>query len=218
MKYKCLVLDHDDTVVRSTPTIHYPSFIESMGILRPDREPFSLEEFLGYCFDPGFHSLCVDELAYDNEELKVQRDVWRGYTAKMIPPLYDGFDEIIRGFKEAGGVICVVSHSEVDRIIRDYVEHFGFEPDMVFGWDEDENKRKPHPYPLLEIMRKYKLQPKDLLMVDDLKPGLDMSLAAGVDFACAGWSHFIDSARQYMLDKADFYCYKVEELKILLDL
>ena len=27
MKYKCLVLDHDDTVVNSTATIHFPSFI-----------------------------------------------------------------------------------------------------------------------------------------------------------------------------------------------
>ena len=24
LRYPCLVLDHDDTVVQSTPTIHYP--------------------------------------------------------------------------------------------------------------------------------------------------------------------------------------------------
>ncbi len=45
MKYKCLVLDHDDTVVKSTPTIHYPSFIEAMKELRPQMEPYTLETF-----------------------------------------------------------------------------------------------------------------------------------------------------------------------------
>ena len=28
MRYKCLVLDHDDTVVNSTATIHFPSFVD----------------------------------------------------------------------------------------------------------------------------------------------------------------------------------------------
>ena len=33
LKYPCLVLDHDDTVVRSTPTIHYPAFVETLKAL-----------------------------------------------------------------------------------------------------------------------------------------------------------------------------------------
>lgn len=28
IKYKCLILDHDDTAVQSTPGIHFPSFVE----------------------------------------------------------------------------------------------------------------------------------------------------------------------------------------------
>ena len=27
-RYKCLVLDHDDTAVMSTQAVHYPSFVE----------------------------------------------------------------------------------------------------------------------------------------------------------------------------------------------
>ena len=30
LRYKCLVLDHDDTVVNSTATVHYPCFVEYM--------------------------------------------------------------------------------------------------------------------------------------------------------------------------------------------
>ena len=35
MRYKCLVLDHDDTVVNSTATIHYPCFCEFLKEVRP---------------------------------------------------------------------------------------------------------------------------------------------------------------------------------------
>ena len=34
-RIKCLALDHDDTVVMSSPDIHYPSFVEAMRLLRP---------------------------------------------------------------------------------------------------------------------------------------------------------------------------------------
>ena len=30
LKFPCLVLDHDDTTVNSTATVHYPSFVEYM--------------------------------------------------------------------------------------------------------------------------------------------------------------------------------------------
>ena len=34
LRYKCLVLDHDDTAVQSTPEIHYPAFCETVETLR----------------------------------------------------------------------------------------------------------------------------------------------------------------------------------------
>jgi len=215
-KYKCLVLDHDDTLVKSTPNIHYPSFVESMKQLRPDMDAYTLEEFMTYCFDPGFSRLCKDMLGYSDEELKVQTQVWRSHTGQVIPPIYEGFEGLIRDFKEAGGYICVVSHSEVDRIQRDYDHLLGIVPDMIFGWDQDENKRKPHPYPLEVIMTTYKLKPEDLLMVDDLKPGLDMARKVKVDFVCAGWSHFIESSKAFMREHADYYMDEVSNLYDLL--
>ena len=35
MRYKCLVLDHDDTVVNSTAVIHFPSFLAYLARVRP---------------------------------------------------------------------------------------------------------------------------------------------------------------------------------------
>ena len=50
MKYKCLILDHDDTVVMSTPSIHYPSFIEAIKVLRPNLSSLTLDDL-----KPGLH-------------------------------------------------------------------------------------------------------------------------------------------------------------------
>ena len=53
-KYKCLVLDHDDTVVNSTASIHYPSFIEYLEDFRPHLVGnYTLESFIVKNFDPG---------------------------------------------------------------------------------------------------------------------------------------------------------------------
>jgi len=215
MKYKCLVLDHDDTVVRSTPTIHYPSFIEAMKELRPQMEPYTLEAFVTYCFKPGFHALCKEILQYTPQEMERQQAIWRSYTGKYIPAFYDGFAELISSFKEAGGLICVVSHSESERIYRDYDATMGIRPDAVFGWELEEEQRKPHPYPLEEIMRRFNLERHDLLMVDDLKPGLDMAQRCQVDFACAGWSHIVPDIIEYMAKNSDFYFKQVKELSDL---
>jgi phosphoglycolate phosphatase len=46
LKYKCLILDHDDTSVKSTPDIHYPSFVQALKELRPNEKPITFEEFV----------------------------------------------------------------------------------------------------------------------------------------------------------------------------
>ena len=48
---------------------------------------------------------------------------------------------------------------------------------------------RPSPYALQQIMRHYRLEPQQLVMIDDLKPGYEMAKRCGVDFIAAGWSH-----------------------------
>ena len=71
-------------------------------------------------------------------------------------------------------------------------------PDLVFGWELGPDRRKPNPYPVLETIRRLGLEPRDVLVVDDLRPGVDMAKAAGVDAAAAGWAHDISSIREFM--------------------
>ena len=215
LNYRCLVLDHDDTVVRSEETVNYPSFLEALKVLRPGRT-ITREEFTRWCFSPGFSALCSDYIGLTPEEIDVQYDMWRSYVATHIPPPYGGLRPILTRGKQEGGLLCVSSHSARENILRDYRLHFDLEPDQIFDWDLGEGRRKPSPYALQEIMRLYGLRPDELLMVDDLKPGYDMAHACGVPFACAGWSHDDPEIRAFLRRFSDFYLETVQALEPLL--
>lgn len=213
LKYRCLILDHDDTVVKSTPEIHYPSFAESLSVLRPEEKPLSLEEFVSYCFSPGFSELCTDIVKFTKEEQEYQYKVWKSYTQSRIPDFYEGLPELINEFKGLGGILTVVSHSESEQIKRDYKLKCDIVPDMIFGWEDEPDKRKPSPYPIREILRTFNLDKSEALVVDDLKPGLTMAKSCGVDFAGAGWSHKIQGIIDYMNQNGDYYFRTVEEFR-----
>jgi phosphoglycolate phosphatase-like HAD superfamily hydrolase len=128
-----------------------------------------------------------------------------------VPDFYELFAETIQEFKKQGGIVTVVSHSERNRIERDYSIHCGFVPDAIFGWELPEHQRKPHPYPLQEILKRFYLQETDVLMLDDLKPGLEMARSCNVDFATAGWSHSIPEIKEYMKLESKYYFETVEQ-------
>ena len=211
MKYKCLVLDHDDTVVNSTATIHYPAFLAFMKNARPSLT-MSLEEYFALNFDPGVIALFRDICGLSPEEIKAEETFWRSFVKNHIPQAYPGIRSILEEHKRQGGLICVVSHSFSDYIRRDYDHNHLPMPDLIFGWDLDPALRKPHPYALYEIMRKLDLQPEDLLVLDDLKPGYDMATAAGVPFAAAGWANDVTSIETFMRSSSPLYFKKVTEL------
>jgi len=215
MRYQCLVLDHDDTVVNSTATIHYPSFVKYMEIYRPQIH-MTLDEYFALNFDPGVVALFRDICGLSEEEMKQEEEFWRDYVKDHIPDVYDGIREILWTHKKEGGLICVSSHSYSEYILRDYA-HGGLpEPDLVFGWDLEPELRKPSPYSVLEIQKTFGLEKKDILVLDDLKPGYDMARAAGVDFAAAGWANDVSEIVSFMKKNCDYYLGTVEDFARLL--
>lgn len=215
MKYKCLVLDHDDTVVNSTASIHYPAFMQALEKLRPEVK-LSLEDYFSFNFAPGFSEYCDNILNFTKEEMEAQTKHWLTYVANHVPKAYAGMRDILWEFKRQGGYICVASHSMKENILRDYKENGLPKPELVFGWELPPEKRKPSPYPLEEIMKALHLTPEELVMVDDLKPGKDMADACGVDFIAAGWAHSIPEIMQYMQKNCSRYCHTVEEFRNLI--
>lgn len=219
LRYTCLILDHDDTAVNSTAAIHYPAHLEVMGELRPDREPISLRGWFEKNFSPGIMEYMQHDLGFSDEEIQREYEIWREFTSSRSAPFFPGFLDVLREYKKAGGIITVISHSEQDLILRDYraagkeasAGDTAVVPELVYGWDFDETKRKPHPWPVIEILRHLSLDPEDALIVDDLRPAVEMGKAAGVDVAAAGWAHDIPVIREYMEQHCVAYFAKVEE-------
>ena len=186
LKYPCLVLDHDDTVVRSEATINYPYFVYILNEFRPGAT-ITLEEYVTGCSNLGFVGMCKQWYGFTDEDLKLEYEGWKEYIRSHIPQAFPGIGEIIRKQKEAGGMVCVVSMSSDENIRRDYLAHFGIEPDVIFGWDLQPEHRKPHPYALNRIMEQYSFTRDQLLVVDDMKPAWEMARSAGVKIAFAAW-------------------------------
>ncbi|MBQ3252699.1 MAG: HAD family hydrolase [Oscillospiraceae bacterium] len=213
LKYPCLVLDHDDTVVQSETTINYPYFCYILDQFRPGTT-ISLEEYTYGCCHLGFTEMCRQKYGFTQQELQEEYLGWKDYIRSHIPAPYPGIAQIIRQQKEAGGLICVVSHSSAEIITRDYNTHFGISPDDIYGWDLPEAQRKPNPYPLEQIMAKYHLSPKQLLVVDDLKPAWEMASKAGVDIAFAAWGKkAFPALAQEMRQLCNYSFDSTEELK-----
>lgn len=211
MKYKCLILDHDDTVVNSTATIHHPAFLEALKIMRPG-VTISLEDYFRENFHPGFMEYCTEKLHMTEAEMEQEVGLWKNYVENHVPKAYDGIREIIERQKAEGGIVCVISHSYDFNIRRDYEVNQLLQPDMVFGWECPPKHRKPSTYGLEQIAGKYGLKPEEMVVVDDLKPGYDMARAFGCTFVGAGWSNDVLEIREFMKKNSDVYFTRVEEL------
>lgn len=216
MKYRCLVFDHDDTVVNSTATIHHPCFEAYLQRYYPGRS-CTLEDYFIKNFSPGFVPMCREEYGMSDEDLAQEGLFWREWVKDHIPAAYPGIREIMERQRAEGGLLCVISHSYEDNIRRDYAANGLPAPDLVFGWEQPLERRKPYPWPLEEIMRRYALSPSELLMIDDLKPGYDMAAACGVDFAAVGWANDIPAIERFMRQNCRNYFKTVAELAAFLE-
>ena len=187
LKYPCLVLDHDDTVVASEATVNHPFFQDYLDLYRPGMT-ITYREYIEDCFEIGYGEMCRRRFAFTDEELKHEYAGWKEYIQHHIPSPYPGIDRIIQRQKALGGIVCVSSLSTREIIERDFLHHFGVLPDAIYDYDLPPHQRKPNPYALEEIMARFGLKPEELLMVDDMKLGYTMAKAVDVPTAFAGWS------------------------------
>ena len=202
MRYPCLILDHDDTVVNSTDTIHYPAFVEYLRRARPQLH-YSLEDYLRLNFDPGFLPFYREVLHFTDAEIDEEFACWQEFVRERVPDAYPGMREILARHRARGGVFAVVSHSVDETIRRDYAHNDLPEPDLIFGWELAPDKRKPSAWPVLQVMDTYGFSRDQVLVIDDLKTGLDMARAAGVDFAAALWAHDIPEIGAFLRRNCD---------------
>ena len=94
LKYPCLVLDHDDTVVQSEKTLGYPYFCKILDQFRPGAT-ISLEEYVLGCHNLGFTEMCRNKWSFTESELQEEYLGWKEYIRTHIPDPYDGIRKIL---------------------------------------------------------------------------------------------------------------------------
>ena len=213
LKYKCLVLDHDDTAVQSEATVNYPCFCEFLRIYRPGMT-ITLADYVTDCGKMTFIDMCKARFAMSDEELEQEYRYWKAYANTHIPAPFPGLRQLLHNYRNAGGKIFVSSMSAEENIRRDYLTHYDLLPDEIFGWDLPEEFRKPSPYALEQIRHRYGFQPKEMLVVDDMKFAVEMARNAGCPIAFAGWGRkdFPDICAE-MEKLCDYSFYSTEELE-----
>ena len=197
LKYSCLVLDHDETVVQSEKTIGFPCFCQTLRRLRPGRT-ITLDEYVRGCHELGFVDMCRQWFDFTDDEMQEEYRDWMEYVRGHVADPFPGIEQIIQRQKREGGLLCVVSHSSSRNISRDYAAHFGLQPDMIYGCDYPKEQQKPNSYPLQDLMERYGLKPEELLVVDDMKLACQMAQPVNVAVAFAAWgkTEFPEIARE----------------------
>ncbi len=187
LKYPCLVLDHDDTVVQSEKTVGYPCFCEFLAQIRPG-EKISLEDYVRGCHNMVFPDMCRKYWQFTDVELNMEYLQWKAYVRTHIPDPFPGIRQLLHRYRQAGGLICISSLSGKENILRDYDIHFGIRPNAIYSCDLPDEQRKPSPFALTDIMERYGLRPHDILVVDDAKLAWKMAQPLNVKMAFAAWS------------------------------
>jgi phosphoglycolate phosphatase/pyrophosphatase PpaX len=213
LKYPCLVLDHDDTVVQTLKTLSYPFWCLELEQFRPGAK-MPLHDFVLECYRRGFADMCREIFHFTDEEMALEHKQWNQYILENTPAPFPGMEAIIRRQKQEGGMLFVVSHSSSNTISRDYAVHFGIQPDEIYGWERPAHERKPNPWPLQDIMTKYGFKPEEILVVDDMQLACQMAEPLGVKVCFAGWDDMgVPEQRRDMENRCAYTFNSVEELE-----
>ena len=215
INYKCAVIDHDDTAVDSSESIHYPIYLEIMSEIRPNIEPLTADGFIEMNRLSGIKRYYTEDLSFDGKEWNDAYDFWVSHPLrKTIPDFYKGFLEMFDLFKSNGGIVAVVSHSDEESIRMHYNSFSSsYLLDKVIGASKDPSNNKPYTLPLRNIIQEFNLSNYDIIVIDDLDPGIDMAVKMDVDTIGVGWSH---ENPDTFKKKCKFYADKVDDLENIL--
>jgi HAD superfamily hydrolase (TIGR01509 family) len=217
-KFKCVIVDHDDTAVDSSRHIHHACHVEIMKALRPNITPVDLGEWFVINSRSGGLKAYFQSLKFTEEELRQEHARWAEFTQKSpIPPFYPGFVELMERLQKSGSLIVVSSHGPADQIYRHYFSTKRVVPNAVYGWDPDPSKNKPSPWLIEDVVRIFGLaSPAECCVIDDMRPGIDMAEAAGAYPICAAWGPAFGLSkeiREFMTAHCKTRCKSVADLE-----
>ena len=142
--------------------------------------------------------------------------MWREYVLKNNAPIFDGLKEVLTDYKKQGGIVVSHTHNHHDIVVRDFINLVGFEPDEIFSVDSDPEYVKPHTKSIDYLKNKYKLESKDMVMMDDLSYGYEMAKKASIDFIAPGFGIYSYDIKDFFLSGATYYIEDPKQLYTIL--
>lgn len=188
LKKRLLILDHDDTLMDSQHTVHYPIFLETLGMMRPKAPLPSFKEFVVLSNAYGFEAYIRRVYGFSDEEVEQEIAFWRTQVPLREAEIFPEVASVVTDYVQAGGILVVYSYSDSSMILDDYRRFFDFDPHDIIGYDNSLVFRKPARAPLLKMMHEFDVKPSDCLLVDDMPMLIETAKRTNIDMVGANWS------------------------------
>ena len=178
----------------------------------------TIEQYVKAMWDRGLFSWLTSTFGFDEKQRLEFVESSRADARKHPPPpFFPGFIDMLTRFKQQGGVVAVVSFGEKNAITENYRTAGAPFPDHIFGWTKETAQQcKPFPYPVHFLCEKSGFSPSEVLVVDDMKPGLAMGRAAGALTVGAIYAERHHILRDSIAPCCDVVCDSVADLARLL--
>lgn len=181
MKFQCVVFDIDGTLMNSEEVLLKGLQQTLKQLTGKDYDLADLQFAWGI---PGVDT--ARRLNYPDEH-----QLCRAWEDAVTPfrrevHSYAGIEELLMQLKNAGlriGIVTSQDRREYDRAFP--LKHF-FEPELVVTADQTV-LHKPHPDPLLEILKRTGLTPDQVLYTGDTPYDSQCAKDAGIAFGLAVW-------------------------------
>ncbi len=183
-KYKLIIFDFDGTLVDSATGIWATAnaMAKKFGVKQFKRD--IIIGAVGTGLDSFLHDLFpAKEKEIGNKELiKIYRAIY-DVKYKQGLKIYKNVKETL-GFLYAKGMILAIASNKLKRYVVDINKEVGIDGffDITLG-SADVKRRKPDPFVVHHLMKKYKVKAKEVLFVGDSQYDVQTAKNAGVDCA-----------------------------------
>lgn len=187
---RIVIFDMDGTLTR--PNLDFDRIREEIG-LRPEDEPI-LE---------AVRRMSLEDRARSEAILEKHED-----EAAAASQLQTGAAEVVSAVRSAGIPAVLMTRNSL-RSVKMFNQRHGIEFDLV--WTRDDGPMKPSPEPVLQICRRFDVNPSDAWVVGDFHYDILCGAAAGSSTVLL-WDR--DTPRPDWANEAD---YVISELAEMLD-
>ena len=205
-KYKGVIFDIDGTLTYTNRLI-FDSF--NHITVKYLSKKYSDEEIIEF-FGPT-EEVILKQLCKENFE-QARKDYYDYYKANhSIAQLYDGIRELIIDLKKENVLLSIFTgKGRTSSLIT--LEELGLIEffNLIVTGDDVEN-HKPSPEGIIKFLKKFNLNPQNVLMIGDAPSDIFAANESGVDVASAVWDSYSEEEVKKLNSKNAFH--SVDELR-----